>query len=214
MNRTATDKMLREARIRVIRRAAKAERSKNQLEKVSWELRRAILDEELNRFQMSQEGQLLPKRVFVSYSQTSGTKYFGQLQRLLKVANFEVIDGFREVRGTDGNILRNVLHQLRRSTFYMAILSKEIPVRHGRGVRWAPGVWLSEEKGMALALERPFVLLIHEEIYEDFWKKTTPEKAHIFFNDKNFGKQAKDAVERANNRYDEYIIKSLKAYEG
>lgn len=204
--RISTIKMLKEARNKVISRAAAAERLGNIDEKVRWEQRRTVLDEELVRIQML-GGDLPPKRIFISYSTNSGLNYFQFLKKLLEESNFEVVDGFRETRGTEGNVLKMVLRQLKESTLYLAILSKEIRVQHGRHSRWAPGVWVSEEKGMALALEKPFLLLINQEIHDDFWRKTTPEKHHVFFADSDFHQRAEEVVTQANDRYDEYLLK-------
>jgi hypothetical protein len=209
--RTPTSKLLKDARNDVKDRAARAT---DLHDKIKWERRRAILEEEISTVQMLEEGKYLPKRVFISFSKSSGQRYFSDLENLLAEARFEVVTGFHDTMGTEGNILKTVLKQLARSTFYIGILTKEMEVREGRKSRWAPSVWISEEKGMALALEKPFLLLVDEEIHSDYWLKTTPANGHIFFNRESFEGRAKEAVERAEMRYMEYLLRAQKAWGG
>ena len=205
MHQPSTLKILRDARKRVIRRAVQAERAGDAAGKVNWELRRAALDRELERLRQLSNPGGTPRRLFVSYSVKSGLRYFRCLETLLTKSGFEIRTGFQDSRGTDGNVLKIVLSQLHASNFYLGILSKEIPVQHHDGPRWAPGVWVSEEKGMALAVEKPFLLMIHRDIHEAFWQKTTPDKAHVFFDDDNFEKMAEETVARVAMRFEELL---------
>lgn len=210
-DRLPTSKVLKDAWKIVKDRAASAT---DPTERIKWERRRAILDEELSRFELLTEGNSLPKRVFVSYSKSSGQVYFSYLKRLLTEKGFDVVTGFDDPPGTESNILKMVLKQLMRSSFYIAILSKEIQVVEGENKRWSPGVWISEEKGMALALEKPFLLLVHREVHEDFFKKTTPEKLHIFFTEENFEEMAQKIADRANDRYGEFLRRAATVIGG
>lgn len=206
VKKMTTIKMLKDARNRMISRAAAADRMRKPDEKKNWELRKRVLDAELAKFEKL-ESDFPPKRVFVSYSMKSGRSYFEILKKLLREAHFDVTDGFREAQGTEGNVLKIVLKQLKESTVYVAILSKEFQIKSGKQTQWAPGVWLSEEKGMALALEMPFSFLVHEDIRQEYFLKTTPEKRHILFNDANFAEKAQEAVVQVSDRYEEYTDK-------
>src|SRR5205085_10645014 len=117
----------------------------------------------------------------------SGARIFTFMQNSLKRAGFEVVTGFQQHLGDNDNILTRVRSQLTRSDVYLGILTKEVEVRVADAqVRWAPSVWTMEEKGMALALQKPFVLMVEEGIHEDFWRKTTPGSVHQIFNDNTY----------------------------
>ena len=49
-------------------------------------------------------------------------------------------------------------------------------------------------------------------IHEDFWKKTSPMREHIFFNDENFHKKAGDAVEAVTERYEENVLRNVRIF--
>jgi predicted nucleotide-binding protein len=210
-NRVPTSKLLKDAWRKVKDRAALATDIDD---KISWEQRRALLDDEIRSIQMLEEGTDLPRTVFISYSTTSGNMYFSRLKQLLTEAKFDVVTGFDDIQGSEGNILKTVLKQLARSTFYIGILTKEIKVDQGRNARWSPGVWIMEEKGMALALGKPFLLMVHKEIHDDFWKKTTPMNLHISFDESDFESKAQEALNRVEGRYAEDLIRSSKAMRG
>ena len=210
-DRTPTPKLLKEAWNDVKDRAAKAT---DLTEKIKWERRRAILEDELGNIEMLEEGKYLPKRVFISYSKSSGQRYFSDLRDLLTGAGFEVVTGFDDSVGAEGNILKMVLKQLARSTFYIGILTKEMAVRDGKKSRWSPSVWILEEKGMSLALEKPLMLMVDKEIHSDYWLKTTPANGHVFFDEESFDQKAKEVVDRAEMRYMEYLLRAKRALGG
>jgi hypothetical protein len=117
--------------------------------------------------------------------------------------------GFMKDPTAHGSVLRNVLGQLRQSSIYLAILTKDIKVQHRGQPRWSPSVWVTEEKGMALGLEKPFVLVVHRDIHEDFWRKTAPHRVHIVFDDSDFDARLPDILEAVTDRYQEVLLRSL-----
>lgn len=47
---------------------------------------------------------------------------------------------------------------------------------------------------MALALAKPFRMLVHERVHDDFWRRTTPGDLHHKFNDQTFETCLEDAL--------------------
>lgn len=207
--RTSTESLLKSALKQTKERASA---STNPGERLVWERRKAILEEELRRLERLEDDEELPKRVFVSYKPSSGAGYFARLKEMLEEVNFEVFTGFDDPAGTGGNILKSVLKQMKRSTVYIGILTPEMKVEKDGATQWSPGVWISEEKGMALALEKPVFLMVHRAIHPDFWEKTTPLHKHIIFDEEDFEQAAHDAVARAESRYRELLFDTPKAH--
>ena len=106
-------------------------------------------------------------------------------------------------------MLKNVLTQIKQSTVYLGLFTKELEIDDVKGRRWSPGVWIMEEKGMALGLEKPFVLVIHKDIHDDFWKKTSPQRVHIFFDDSTFQNELGAICDAVADRYEEVALRSL-----
>jgi hypothetical protein len=205
---TPLNKVLRSARSTAIDEAASAKTRQDYQDKVSWESRRAFLDQLSAEFASLGED-ASDKVVFVSYSVTSGTERFTRIEPLLKERGFEVTTGFRPHTGDNDNVLKRVQSQLKRSTVYFGLLTKELEVRVPNSSEWrfSPSVWTMEEKGMALALQKPFVLLVEAGIHEDFWKKTAPERVHHIFTAETFMEQAKAAADAAEERFLEWKLR-------
>src|SRR5438045_2799663 len=179
-------KLLRETRNAVVLEATAAGKLGDLAAKVAWEVKRAFLERLIREFKDS-AGDSEGQAVFVSYSVDSGAKIFTYMQNAMRRANLEVVTGFQQHAGDNDNVLTRVRSQLSRSDVYLGILTKEVEVRTpDNQIRWAPSVWTMEEKGMALALQKPFVLMVEEGIHEDFWRKTTPGSVHQIFNDETF----------------------------
>jgi len=196
-------KLLRDTRNAVVVEATAAGKRGDLGSKVAWEVKRAFLERLIQEFKNATgdgEGQA----VFVSYSVNSGAKIFTYVREAMKRANLEVVTGFQEHAGDNDNILTRVRSQLSRSDVYLGILTKEVEVRTpDKQIRWAPSVWTMEEKGMALALQKPFVLMVEEGIHEDFWRKTTPGSVHQIFNDHNFTEVAETVLRAIGDRLEQ-----------
>ena len=128
------------------------------------------------------------------------------IKSTLEKAGFEVVDGFKKADGDEGNVLNRVLSQLRASTVYVGLLTKDIEIRDDTGHRWSPGVWVMEEKGMALGMGKPFVLVVHKDIHEDFWRKTAPHRIHVFFDDSDAYKHTREIVEAVQEHYQRVVL--------
>lgn len=206
---------LHDARSKTIYRAVDTSRRGAAREKREWEDRRKYIDRLLNEFALLDKPEAIGRTVFVSYSDKTGSPYFEMLKARLLKDKFEIHTGFDHPAQTDdGTILGRILTQLRRSSLYCGILTKEIEVREKDGVaRWAPSVWTVEEKGMALALGKPFVLLVEDGVHEAFWIKTTPHKVHEVFRSDNFHDKLEHAVEALLARYNEIAMQYLETGE-
>ncbi|MEM6347580.1 MAG: hypothetical protein AAF927_27075 [Bacteroidota bacterium] len=202
---------LRNAQSQAIELAVRAKKSGKPKDKVKWEIRRAYLEKQLEYFERISEQRYFPKTVFISYSKASGAGLFEYIKRELEKEDFEVITGFRRQPNTEGNVLKKVLKNLNMASIYLGILTKDLQIIEGESVKWGPSVWTMEEKGMALALEKPFVLIIDREIHSDFWKKTTPEKDHIIFEGKDdfYSSKVIEAIDEIKLRYQELALKYL-----
>lgn len=127
-------------------------------------------------------GILDTKSVFISYSLRSGTPYFSELSEILMKFGFTVLTGFGDGAGSGEYVLRRIRHQVNDASMFISILTKEMQIRTSDGSYiWAPSVWALEERGMALALEKPVFLLVEEGLHGDFWRKTTPGRIHENF---------------------------------
>ncbi len=201
--------IIKQTRSIVIERARTSAEDLDLKSKIEWQNRRQFLDDLSQQFQEMKQGALPQRRVFISYSYSSGILYFEYLKMQLEKAGFEVVTGFDPAEGDKGGVLTRVLGQIRRSTLYLAILTKDMKVSTQGGDRWAPGVWIVEEKGMALALGKPFVLMVEEGIHDDYWSKTTAEIVHEKFNQQNFYDKVVDTIDELKKRYHEFEIEYM-----
>lgn len=208
MNEKRTiESVINQARGRIIKLASEADEAGNIRLKIDYQNRRAILDGLLRDLHDQRSGHEPSKSVFISYSTNSGSFYFKSLQEKLKTSGFNVFTGFEKELGDKGNLLGRILRQLRRSTVYLGLLTKEMRVIGPRdNYQWSPGVWTVEEKGMAVALGKPFSLLVEEGIHDDYWRNTAPGKVHTMFNKDNFKEKADEIAETINDRYHEAIM--------
>lgn len=208
-DRKSIELVITQAKSLVIQREAAAEQESDLMAKMENKDRRVFLDDLLKEIREREIGRIPGKSIFISYGVKSGKDYFEALRRRLDSAGFEVVTGFQKASGDRGNVLARILYQLKRSTVYLGLLTKETRVSgpHGRE-QWSPSVWTMEEKGMALALGKPIVLLVQDGIHDDYWLKTAPGKVHLTFTDSNFKEIMKEAEEVVRERYDELIVDS------
>lgn len=207
MDEKSIIRIIKDARAKVIEHAKESSEAYDIRSKIEWQNRRYFLDDLSIQFLERETGMPLPKIVFISYSYSTALIYYRHLEEILKQAGFNVITGFNPSEGDKGGVLTRVLTQIKRCSVYLGILTKEMKVSTQNGeVRWAPSVWTIEEKGMALAFGKPFVLMVEEGIHEDYWRKTTPERVHELFNQQNFYGKALDVVEAIKSRYQEALI--------
>lgn len=147
------------------------------------------------------------KRVFISYSSNTGSDYSEYIESQLRaVHHFDVVTGFSDLSEDDEVVLDVVLRALRTSSLFLGIFTKEYPIVHGGHTTWAPSVWTIEEKGMALALGLPFVLLVEEGVDEDYWKKTTPADRHFIFSKGSFHATADSALKQVSKKHTSKLV--------
>jgi hypothetical protein len=115
----------------------------------------------------------------------------------------------------DANVLAAVRNAIAESAAFLAIMTPELRInqRRERGATdaryFAPSVWVVEEKGMALALGKPFRLLVHRSVHEDFWLRTTPGHLHHVFEEATFERELNDALGALRDRYEELRLASV-----
>lgn len=148
--------------------------------------------------------------VFISYSK-SGVRYFTKAKKICEERGYVVNTGFDD-QSAD-YVLRVIKNKIRESTMFLSIMTPEYGVENNIGSgSSAPSVWLSEEKGMALILEKPFRLLVHANIRAEFWKKTTPSQLHTIFDDAEFPEKLEEAVNALDRRYQEILEVELQGF--
>jgi hypothetical protein len=200
---------IKDARNQAIQNALDAATHEDLLGKIAWQQRRAFFEAQEKYFLRREGAWKPPKTVFLSYSQPSGATQFTVLRDQLAGEGFNVLTGFHEHAEDSGTVLGRILAQLRESSIYLSLLTKEYEVRTQQGdKRWAPSVWTMEEKGMALALGKPFIVLVEDGIHTDFWLKTAPGKVHYSFTPENFVQRSKDVVKEVKKRYEEVVLQA------
>ena len=179
--------------------------------KITWQIKRSYLNSYLIDFRSRRTEKIPGKTVFISYSSNTGEIFFKYIRNRLMEEGFEVLTGFDKAEEDQDNVLKRVLTQLKRSSIYFGLLTKEMEVIIDKNKSlWSPSVWVMEEKGMALALGKPFVLMVEHGIHGDFWQKTAPLKVHYLFNQASFFDNAQIAIEAIKNRYEEVAIAALR----
>lgn len=201
MTHISITRAIREAEATAVHEAIAARNRGGLREKVAWEARARYLRSLYAEFRTLADD-IESKVVFISYSVHSGELYFKHMEQLLKASGFTVTTGFRSDPGDKSNVIKRVRAQVQRSAVYLGILTKELQVRLTEDdYRWAPSVWTMEEKGMALALDKPLVLMVEGGIHDDFWLKTAPESIHHKFDSENYVEVAEAVHEAIVQRY-------------
>lgn len=200
----SVESVILQARSKILERVSVADQAGDPMARRDCQRRLTFLDSLLREVGGRNSDRVPDRTVFVSYSLQLGTPYFEVLKGLLEAAGFEVVTGFQKADGDKGFVLARVLLQLKRSTIYVGLLTKEMPVLGPKGEEhWSPSVWTMEEKGMALVLGKPFILLVEEGIHDDYWKKTAGERVQFKFSKRNAKKMIREVVDAVKDRYRE-----------
>ena len=176
-------------------------------DKISWERRAKYFEGLLMELRQQEDGLGFPKRAFVSYSRRTGAMHFSILKKILTGSGFEVKDGFQSHEKAEGKVLKTVLNQLKTSTVFIGVLTRELQFNESGKMQWAPSVWSIEEVGMAIAIGIPYTLLIQDGIHEYFWSKVTPDREHIHFNDDTFEDSAREMAVLADNLWNAHVAR-------
>jgi len=201
--------LLGNKRRQLIRKANEAKMEGLSEKKTDLEMRAKYLTS-LRRTLADSERQLDSQSVFISYSKRSCGLYFKDAKEIAERFDFQVVTGFDRQKGE--NVLSEVIRTISSASVFLGILTPDYQIKSindNDGMKTAPSVWLIEEKGMALALGKPFRLLVHESVHQDFWLRTTPGVLHTRFTDENFKEKTEEAIEALAIRYDELFLKEL-----
>jgi len=128
-------------------------------------------------------------RAFVSYHKTDGAAYYETLKAAFEKRKFEAVSGFDVIPG-EVIVADKVLHRLRTSAVYVGILTPDVPTADGRG---APSIWTLEERGMAIALKKPFVLMVHHKVHSSF-VSTSRGYLHHRFTEQDFAQKVQETL--------------------
>jgi len=207
----STIKLLNKSLQKAIENAAKAKANNEDRKWAIWERKKEYINNQIKYFTRLKNGAEPPKRVFISYTKAKGSEYHQLLKEKLEAEGFTVTDGFNHDPSSRGNVLRNILNQLENSSLYVGIFTKESEIKINGKEFWAPSVWTIEEKGMALGLRKPVLLLVENLIHDDFYRKTTGAfHAFKFNNYEHFkGEIIENVLLHLSIRYHDLIKKSV-----
>lgn len=182
--------------------AAQADLEGKQNEKIDAEMRMEYLSLLARRFHDNIRRVKKPE-VFISYSKKTGQYLFEKAKAVSEEYGFSVNTGFD--RPENDSVLKGVLELIEKSAVFLSIMTPENSFSpgekgHDKGAT-APSIWLIEEKGMALALQKPVRLLIQEDVDAEFWKRTTPDKLHSIFSVVDFDNKLEEAMSALSRRY-------------
>jgi hypothetical protein len=166
-------------------------------------------------------------KLFISFSKSTGDKYFQVAAQHATSFGFDVLDGFR--RTGDVNVLGAVRNSIAEASAFLVIMTPELrisptkarsphgkrsipPVRrpsHQPANSYAPSVWVVEEKGMALGLGKPFRMLVDKSVHQDYWLRTTPGHLHHVFDAATFEVHLDNALAALQRRYEEVLLAAV-----
>jgi hypothetical protein len=198
-------------RAHLVRDAAAAARDGNFARKSDLQMRIRFLLGLQERLQNDARVAERPK-LFISFSTKSGAGYYKKASQHASAYGFDVHDGFK--RTDDTNVLKAVRNSISEAAAFLAIMTPELKIQGKRQggkdpVRFAPSVWIVEEKGMALALNKPFRMLVHRSVHEDFWMRTTPGSLHHVFEERTFEEKLTEAMTALQRRHEELQLASI-----
>lgn len=175
-------------------------------ERADYRARILFLEEQIRDLRQGEN----KKTLFISYSEDLHDNNLA-LIRTLAEKNF----AFRVRTGFDysniGSILKRVRTGIEDTACFLSIMTPRFqvidPAQSRSGApAYAPSIWVIEEKGMALALGKPFHLLISGQIHPDFWQKTSPHRKHTIFDDADFELRSNEALDALNERYTQMVL--------
>lgn len=201
-------RLLADTRETLINEAVQAKSRSREFEKQQLTNRRIVIDHFIRKFEKFATGRALPKRVFIAHSERNGTEHKMQLAQMLTNEGFDVVTGFDDAPTVQENVLKKVLKHLNSVSVFLGILTPDDLADSANRI-YAPSVWVTEEKGMALALELPYVLVIDDRVGAQYWQKTVPGQEHYIYNSTNkdeiFGKAVRAVVQKWQMRRDSFL---------
>jgi hypothetical protein len=201
---------LRQQRSRLIQEAMEAAESGNLQRKWDKQMRIRFLTK-LRQLAEERKVPIDKPSVFISYSKNTGQTYFEVAAKLGREEfGVDIVTGFDSQTGEF--VLTEVLKAISKSLLFLSIMTPEYRIETGiSGGKsfMAPSVWLMEEKGMALAMHKPFRLLVETTVHPDFWLRTAPNNLHTVFDGSNFVERAGAAFQALMMRYDDMLVRSV-----
>jgi hypothetical protein len=145
------------------------------------------------------------RSLFISYPK----RFQAAIEHVKRVARQDF--GFETIRtGFDADVAgattlkAGIIHAISSSSAFLGVWADDVQVKAGsKKAAAAPGVWMPIELGMAMALDKPFRLVMKEGISADF---ITPvmDLAHArFTEDLELTEASRDALRALNRRLDE-----------
>lgn len=134
----------------------------------------------------TQRAAIVKRSVFVSH-RFEEIEWIDGLTQLLKSAGFSVIDG----KSSNTYIGRGVIERIRSAEFFLCLLTRHRQKADGM---FTTSPWLLEEKGAALALGKPLVLMIEDGV--DDYGGLQGDWQRIHFTQKGFTNAALAAVDQ------------------
>jgi len=173
------------------------------LEKAQSYLRNCIINR-INR-DVFEQG----KSVFVSYvADEIGSKCFMESKNVLEKSNFVVRTGFQKQHQRE--IMPNIVNLIIRSSVFLGLWTPETKLSTGGSV---PGSWMPIELGIAIALNKPIRLLIHEGVDKDRYLRVLPNIIHSIYSEYNFHPQLRITVDALTARYEEEQLARPRYYD-
>jgi hypothetical protein len=143
--------------------------------------------------------------IFVAYSE-SGRELLGRVKTKCDGLSLDVITGFdAEVRRHEV-LLNGIMQGIQRAALFLGIWTPEYDLAPEGGTshrRASPSVWMPVELGIAVAHRRPFRLLIHNSIHEDYYTKIWGGQPHYVFAEDTFGEYLDECLDYLHGRYHE-----------
>lgn len=126
-------------------------------------------------------------KVFVSYSSVQ-KKYFKAIRSELQAVHMDVLTGF-DPDPNAVDVTDTIRASVNKCAVYVGILTPDMEPA-------VPSQWILIEEGMAIALRKPYVLMIHEKVLKDSWSRVDATRQNYPFTDRNYKKVAKRVCER------------------
>jgi nucleoside 2-deoxyribosyltransferase len=126
------------------------------------------------------------KKVFLSH-RFAEKEFVEGLTRLLQQSGFEVVTG----QAANTYISKAIIERIRECDYFLCLMTRDAKKDDGT---YTTSAWLLEEKGVALALGRPIVLMIEEGVTDFGGLQGDWQRLH--FGDRGFLTAALQAVEQ------------------
>jgi hypothetical protein len=126
-------------------------------------------------------------KIFISCA-FKATGYLPMAEELVGEEGFDVKVAIEPTEGKDGP-LEGVLDEIARCSVFISILTPKHELKDGKFV---PGVWMLEERGMALGLGKRVYCVCDERIQKEFINAVNPKSYYY-----EFGEQPEKTFERA-----------------